>query len=355
MSKSESIKRALPADMNDLEAWSALAFDGIDDYIEELAERSAELSHSAYKELLPQVAQDLEIGVMANVLADAATDPADKLRRLQEPLYNIELWPGWSSAARTTDFLEIMWSINNVAESLPANPDEISRILASVLDDPEVWSFPLAPTAIVAAHQLQEADVRLILGTFVDAWNLASETPSFRGSSLIDTANAGIERAAPLLAVTVLNPAAPMDLVDTVLRICTFSDDEELKLAFWEYISACLTEERMYGGYWDPVEVWQLGFFGNGLADDAPPMDSRHILHVLEHFRQHQDTLDLVTPYDEPLASQVMTLYASREDVDLMALADIARTNPWVDALQAAIANPKTPDDAKAAGARRIS
>jgi hypothetical protein len=355
MTENQPHGRVLPEDLNDVDAWYELEFNTIDDYIKELVARAAELSHDTYRELLPEFPQDSDIFIWSTELARAASDPIDKFRRLQEPLYNIGGWPGWESADRNAEFLEIWWAISDVAKELPGDPEDLSRVLAAIMDDPEIWYFPLAPTAIIATHHLREQDLRLVLQTFVDAWDLSSDTPTFNGSHKIDIPDGAIDLAAPLIAVASLNPQAPMELVDAVLRIATFGDDDRLRLAFWEYVSACLTDDRVYAGYWDPLDVWRSGFFGNGLAKDAPPMDAAHVMRVLTHFKEHASALDLANTWGEQtVAPQVMTFLAQRTDTDPQVLADIALNCPWVDPVQAVIANPNTPDTAKAAGALRL-
>jgi hypothetical protein len=343
----------LPEDINDLAAWYKLDRDDID--LEELKARASEMSHDTYKELLAEIPEDDFIAMWVELFAEAATDPGDKLRRLQEGLYNHAAWPAQETLSQDPEFLGVMRSVNDIAQGLPGDPDVISKVLAYLLEDPEIWMFPLAPTAIVAAQRVREQDLRLILDTFLSAWDLSGETPVYRGSSRVEALDGHIEDAAPLIAVAVLNPAAPKDLVDAVLRICTFSALEPLKLAFWEYVSACLTDERRSGGYWAPSALWQSGFFDSCLDEDAPPMDAAHVGHVLMHFKDHSDALNLVNPWGErTLVSQVMTLLASRSDVDPQVLADIALNCSWVKPVQAAINNPKTPESAKAAGVLRL-
>lgn len=350
--------RMLPADLNDMRAWLELELEEIDEYLGELEARAAELSPSTFRELMRNeiVAED-DIYFWGTRLVQATDDPLRKLQVMQAILFNVDIWPGWESAANNVEFLEFLWQIGTVAKELQSDPEVLSSVLEQLLDDPEIWWFPLAPTAIIAAHPVREQDVRMILGKFINAWDLSQDEPEFIGSDDIDDEleDGDTELSAPLIAVCVLNPSAPMDLVDAVLKIATFGNSEKFPLAFWEYVSACLTDDRVYTGYWDPVEVWRAGFFGNGLDKDAPPIDPSRALHILKHFKKHATHLDLANPYGEQtLAPQVMTFLASRPDVDPETLTDIAMNCRWVDPVRAAIQNPITPDEAKAAGALRI-
>jgi hypothetical protein len=49
-----------------------------------------------------------------------------------------------------------------------------------------------------------------------------------------------------------------------------------------------------------------------------------------------------------------MSLLARRDDVDPQVLEDMALNSLWVQVVQTAIANPNTPETAKAAGALRL-
>lgn len=358
MTSDEAATKVLPADMNDLRAWLDLELGDIDDYFSELEERAPELTPSTFRDLMrEEIVADEDIYSWGSALVDTTTDPLRKLQVMQAILFNVDIWPGWESAANNVEFLEFLWQIGTVAKDLQSDAEMLSSVLEQLMADPEIWLFPLAPTAIIAAHPVREHDVRMILERFVNAWDMSQDEPKFIGSDAIDDdlEEGDTELSAPLIAVCVLNPCAPRDLVETVLKIATFGSSEKFRLAFWEYISACLTEDRVYAGYWDPIEVWGRGFFGNGLDEDAPPMDPATTLNILKHFKNHATQLDLANPWGEQtLAPQVMTFLASRPDADPETLTDIAMNCKWVDPVRAAIQNPKTPDEAKAAGALRI-
>lgn len=349
----------LPADMNDINAWLELDLGPLDDYVSELERRAAEVLPRTFRQLIrEEVITGWDVSIWCTILRDASKTPLKRFQFMQVVLQNIDVWPGWDSADNEVELLNFLWDTGSLASELPDDPDLLSALLNDLFRDREIWRFPLAPTAIIASHSLQEQDLRSILGRFFGSWNLAGNTPRWVGSRVFDEefTEEDLYLTTPLLAVCALNPQTPVQLVDDLLSVSTFSDVGMFKLAFWEYISACLTDDRVYSGYWDPIEVWGLGFFGNGLADDAPPMDSTHVLRVLKHFKTYAEELDLMNPWGEgTLAPQVLTLLASREDVDVETLTDIALNCRWAEPVKAAIANPKTPDTTKAAGALRIS
>jgi len=349
----------LPADMNDITQWRELELGNPDDHIRELEQRATEMRPEVFRQLLlEEILTGDDTVIWAATLREAATAPLVELQLMQAVIQNTENWPGWDSASNDADYLNYWWETATLASELPDDSTSLSALLRSLFDDPSVWRFPLAPTAIIASHDLQEQDLRSILETFLGSWDLSSDTPVWVGSSALDEdfTEEDLYFTTPLLAVCALNPETPVRLLDDLLSVTTFSDDGMFKLAFWEYISACLTDDRVYAGYWDPIDVWGQGFFGNGLAEDAPPMDSTHVLHVLKHFKTYVDRLDLDNPWGErTLPPQVLTFLASREDVDVETLTDIALNCRWADPVKAAIANPSTPEATKAAGALRIS
>ena len=344
----ESTPHGLPLDMNDLDAWSELLDldpGGIDE--DELTRRAAEMSHGTFKTLLQEeyIAGD-DYPFWASTLADGATSALDRLRRLQEPLYNVNLWPGWESADRNAEFLDLMWTIDAIVANLPPEPELLSETLRGLLEDPDIWLLPLAPTALIAMHELLPTDLDLVLETFVDAWDTSEDTPVYRGSIRIEAPNKVIDEVAPLLAVAVLHPAARAELCDLVLRIMTESSEENLKLAFWAYISACLTDDRRTG-YWDPVAIWHEGFFTNGLPKDRPLSDSEHQLRCLNHFWGNEEILDLADPWgNHDLAPLMLTLLAKHSETPPATLSILARLCPRPEVVLAAISNPRTPEDA---------
>lgn len=349
----------LPADMNDINAWLDTDLDSLDDYIAELELRATELTPDTFRQLVCEgLLAEYSVPIWCAVLRDAAETPLRRFQFMQIVLQNVEVWPGWDSASSEPEFLDILWTAGSLASELPDDPDLLTSILRDLFLDREIWRFPLVPTAIIASHHLREQDLCSTLEAFLGSWDLSSDTPVWVGSTAFDDdfAEEDLYFTTPLLAICALNPETPIQLLDDLLSVTTFSDDVMFKLAFWEYISACLTDDRVYSGYWDPIDVWGQGFFSNGLAEDGPPMDSQRVLHVLQHFKTYADRLDLENPWGErTLAPQVLTLMANREDVDIETLSDIALNCRWADPVKAAIANPKTPEASRATAALRIS
>ena len=349
----------LPADMNDVTQWRELVLGSPDDHIQELEQRATEMRPEVFRQLLlEQVLAGDDTLIWAATLCEAATAPLLELQLMQAVIQNTENWPGWDSASNDADYLNFWWETVTLARELPDDSASLSALLRSLFDDPSIWRFPLAPSALIASHELQEQDLRSMLETFLGSWDLSGAAPVWVGSNAFDDdfAEEDLYFTTPLLAICALNPETPIQLLDDLLSVTTFSDDVMFKLAFWEYISACLTDDRVYSGYWDPIDVWGHGFFSNGLAEDGPPMDSQRVLHVLEHFKTYADRLDLENPWGErTLAPQVLTLMANREDVDIETLSDIALNCRWADPVKAAIANPKTPEASRATAALRIS
>lgn len=355
----QEFRGKLPNNLSEISAWRDVDLGSFDDYSEELGTRASEMSPEVFALILREnLVSGYDIYFWGNTLVNATSDPLSKFQFLQVILQNIDNWPEWEYASGTVEFLEFCWSTSTLARELPSEPDLLSSILRGLMRDPGVWRMPMAPAAIIAAHPVSVEDVQLILQAFISAWDLSHDMPEFIGFDGIGShfEETDLELMAPLLALCTINPAAPMPLVESLLAIATFSDVDQFKLAFWEYVSACLTDNREYGGYWDPIEVWQRGFFGNGMATDAPPTDSAHVLKLLKHFKTYSQVLDLTNPHGErTLAAQVLTFLAGREDVDVATLEDIALNCLWVDPVRAAIANPKTPESSRAAGALRIS
>ena len=307
------MEEQLPADLNSWEDWpESLDIDG-------LISRIGELSLGTFREVIQEEVLDLTVGafIVATSRAELEREPLQKLRWLQEPMLSPDYWPETVGEGWHVEFLELMWDCMSVVTSLPEDPQRNAALLDELLADPDIWTCPVAPSALLAVQPLAPSSADRVLSTFSGAWAREPDGSwQFSGSRAIESDEWGMHRAVPLVAIACLNPHAHPDLILEVVDICTTArGDDLMALIFWEYVCACLVEADAVNS-WIPDPWWDQGFFGNGLPPGAPPVGAEQLRTLATAFAGRHEQWNLVSVHGENLAEDLAQALAQRHELD---------------------------------------
>lgn len=301
---------------DDLDAWEDWP-EPLD--IDALISRIGELSLGTFREVIQEEVLDLAVGafIVATSRAEMEREPLQKLRWLQEPLLSPDYWPETVGEGWHVEFLELMWDCISVVTSLPEDPQRNAALLDELLADPDIWTCPVAPSALLAIQPLTATSANHVLSTFRSAW--AQEPDGswhFRGSRAIESDELGMRHAVPLVAIACLNPHANPDLILEVVDICTATrGDGQLALFFWEYVAGCLgTADTSIA--WIPHPWWEQGFFGNGLPPGAPPVGIEQLNTLAMAFVGRHEQWNLVSVYGEHRTADLAEALAQRNELN---------------------------------------
>lgn len=307
------MEEQLPDDLDAWEDWP----EPLD--IDALISRIGELSLGTFREVIQEEVLDLllDASIVATTRAVIEQEPLQKLRWLQEPLLSPDYWPDPVGEGWHVEFLELMWDCISVVKSLPEDPQRNSALLSDLLADPDIWTCPVAPSALLAIQPLSPSSADRVLTTFSSAWAREPDGSwQFRGSPAIESDEWGMRRAVPLVAIACLNPHANPDLILEVVDICTMTHgDDRLALFLWEYVCACLVEVEALNS-WIPDPWWDQGFFGNGLPSDAPPVGVKQLLTLAAVFARRHEQWNLVSVHGEQMGGDLAQALAQRQELD---------------------------------------
>ena len=307
------MEEQLPADLNSWEDWP----EPLD--IDELVSRIGELSLGTFREVIQEEVLDLTVGafIVATSRAEMEREPLQKLRWLQEPLLSPDYWPETVGEGWHVEFLELMWDCISVVTSLPEDPQRNAALLDELLADPDIWTCPLAPSALLAVQPLAPSSADRVLSAFSGAW---AQEPNgrwqFRGTQGIESDELGMRRGIPLVAIACLNSNANLDLVARVVDVCsTESSDGHLALYFWEYVCACLVEVGTFN-LWAPDRWWDQGFFSNGRPPGTPPVGVEQFRMLATTFAASHEEWNLVNVHGEDRTVDLAEALAQRHELD---------------------------------------
>ncbi|TEX51638.1 MAG: hypothetical protein B7C55_04550 [Actinomycetales bacterium mxb001] len=333
-------------DLNDWEAWP----DDVD--IEELASRAKELRFDVFREVLMNEVISYEDGLaVAYAHLEGETDLLTEMRWLQEPLLSPDYWPELSHTGWHIDYLEAMWSIIEIASSLPDDERGNSELLEALLDDPDTWVCPVAPAAILAVSPTASESADAVLEVFARAWTgEAGSSWSFVGSRAIESDAFGIARVSPLLAVACVHPRADKELIARTAEICSRNQsNSELGAFFWDFVRACLVKDRSRM-VWLPYPWWEHGFFANGLPETAPLVGGDQVRKLAQLFLFGLDNWNLPNDLGDLRTEEVAEAFAGRPELDDLLLRQFALL-PYPDAKSAVRLNPQSSDETRALAA----
>lgn len=307
------MEHQLPADLNAWEEWP----EPLD--VDALVGRIGELRLDTFREVIQEEVLDLllDASFVATSRAAMEQEPLQKLRWLQEPLLSPDYWPDTVGEGWHVEFLDLMWDCISVVTSLPEDPQCNSAFLSDLLADPDIWTCPVAPSALLAVQPLSPDSADRVLNTFLSAW---AQEPNgswqFRGTQAIESDELGMRRAIPLVAIACLNPNASLDLVARVVDVCSSqSSDGRLALYFWEYVSACLVEVGKFNP-WAPDPWWDQGFFSNGRPPGTPPVGAEQFRTLATTFAANHEAWDLVSVHGEDRTVDLAEVLAQRNELD---------------------------------------
>lgn len=337
----------LPADLNAWEEWP----EPLD--IDALVGRIGELRPDTFREVIQEEVLDLllDAPIVATSRATMEQEPLQKLRWLQEPLLSPDYWPETRGEGWHVEFLELMWDCISVVTSLPRVAHSNSALLDGLLADPDIWTCPVAPSALLAIQPLAPGSADRVLDTFLSAWTQGPDgTWVFCGTQAIESDELGMRRAIPLVAIACLNPNADPDLVSVVIDVCTSSGtDDSIALFFWEYVAACLANADTSIA-WMPHPWWEQGFFANGLPPGTPPVGIEQLNTLAMAFVADHEQWNLVSIHGEYRAGDLATALATRNELNDDLLRRFAALG-FPQVKKAVCSHPNSSDETKALAA----
>ena len=337
-----------PADINDWEDWP----ESVD--LNYLCSRIDHLTLRTFKNvLLEEILDGDEAFIVATTAAERQINSIARLKWLQEPLYNPNVWPEWNGDGFWVEYLTLMWSVTEEASRL-RHPEQAASTLMALMEDPDVWQFPLGPAAIVAQCPIPAVNVNSILQTFVSGWRSEpSGGYEFRGHPLIEADASSIRLCAPLLAICCLHPEADPMLVKRVAATCSEASGESAAICdhFWQYVACCMLRRQEGRGDWCPYVTWRDGFFGNGLPDGLPQVGANQLAVLAGLFLNGYRKWDFEADRGfSETREGVATAMASRPELADELLQGLAASSvPRV--AQAVLANPAASDHTRALAA----
>jgi hypothetical protein len=347
-----------PDDINEWDAWPEPT--GVD-WIDGLVAHLDGFTFESFREALIEEALSSDDAVIiAECAAERCPDLVGKIRWLQEPLYNTNLWPEYWGDGYHDDYLGLMWKVTELIGAHLQDQESASAALDELMQDDDIWHFAVGPAAILAQCPVKSDSVNAILRTFITYWPQYADGMPREVGRYIDCDHAAIISAAPFLAIACLNPAADVALAKQVAEICSRSPDDSERLAneFWEYVTGCLVEDRkgynqdFSGVWWCPVVTWRDGFFQNGLPKGlALPVGPEQLRALVSLFLEGFTSWKLVNVHgDEQLPETATAAFAARPELTNDQLAVLA-VQPWGSTRKAVIANPSARDETKALAA----
>jgi hypothetical protein len=349
-----------PDDINEWDAWPEPAgFDWIDGLVARLDGFTVE----AFKEALQEEKLSGEdAAALAQIAAERCPDFVGKIRWLQEPLYNINLWPEYWADGWHEDYLNLMWKITELTGAHLQDPEYASAALDELIQDDDIWHCAVGPAAILAQCPVNPDSVNAVLRTFITYWPQYADGMTREVGRGIDCDHDSIIEAAPLLAIACLHPAADVALAQRVAEICSEAPDDRERFAneFWEYVTGCLVENRkdvnedFTTKWWCPATTWRDGFFQIGLpADLSLPVGPQQLRALASLFLEGFTSWHLENVYGEQSLPETATAaLAARPELTNDQLAVLA-VQPWGSTRKAVIANPSAQNETKALAAVR--
>jgi len=331
--KMMSREPSLPVDLNDLSTlevcdwWTEFSQQrstesGVMDFFKE--------DDLLYKELLSRASQ-IECDTIEALIGDEIISgpfglglimdivPLTKDSFLQFELLQIGMsthpkWPEQNFDGFHVDFLELMWKTLDLVDEKILDSKDTSKHLELFFTSDKFWRDPIVLTSIVALKRPNEKDLKDLFERFLGVWDFKSQT--LKEDNPLDIYPWDLGGLAPLLAVSVLSPSAPLNLIRKVLDITTWSECEEFGISFWEYVCA-LVSRFDDDAYWAPLVIWRDGFFSNGLCHHQVHIEPRLELECLLFYFKNRSRLDFETVWGERCTQgHVLKLLSKRSDAE---------------------------------------
>lgn len=150
-----------PDDINDWDAWpEQTGLDWIDGLLAHLDGFTIESFREA---LIEDVLSSDDAVIIAERAAERCPDFVGKIRWLQEPLYNTNLWPEYWADGFQKDYLDLMWKITELIGTHLQDLESASAVLNELMQDDDIWHCAVGPAAILAQHPVNPDSVNTIL------------------------------------------------------------------------------------------------------------------------------------------------------------------------------------------------
>jgi hypothetical protein len=303
----KGVAEMLPRDLSDLDSWEGFEQSHTPQDLAELKARIGEIGPEHIRGLVDQNLVSLQFGAgLTSQLVSALENPVTRLEFLQHMISTARDWPDSHGDSFHVEYLELMWESIKIAKTLKLSSEELSDLLSSWLNDSTFLELPVALTAVVSLHPMEEVHSDAIASSFLECWEIGGKSEhsnSFlRDSNDWDIFEESLADLAPLIAVLTLNPSTKASNQEKLMRLTISSGYNDFAVAYWAYICAVLTTDRE-AGYFDPSAIWHNGFFANGLPKNAPKFDPEGSYRCLLFFWENRNNLDLENYHGEQVTA----------------------------------------------------
>jgi len=321
----------LPIDLNDLSTlencdwWTEFSqrrsdSSGIMDFVKEddplykeLLSRASQIECDTIEELIGAeiISGPFALGLIMDMVP-LEKDTFLQLEFLQIGMSTCPQWPEQNFDGFHVDFLELMWQTINLVDETILDSNDACKYLERFLTSDKFWRYPIVLSSIVALKSPNKKSLVDLFEKFFEIWDFKSQTLNEENS--LDIMHRHLGSLAPLLAVSVLSPSSPLNLVRKVLNITTWAENIEFGISFWEYACALISRGDEES-YWAPEVVWHDGFFGNGLWHHQVHIDSKLELECLLFYFKNRCKLDFENIWGERITQRhVIELLSKHPD-----------------------------------------
>jgi hypothetical protein len=304
----------LPENLEDI-SWGDYSDGWPHSFVTELRSRIGEVTNELISDAIDEESVSLESGAeLALELADSIKSTVKKLEFLQYTLASIvdshDDWDYIPSA-----MLEVMWKILEIVDlhtKMETEDTALQKAAGDWLADQNMTNFPVALCATFALAPGMQTVADSAIESFLECWNWSGKEFTLKENNNWDVFEWNLEEFAPLAAILSLTPTSNPSAVEKLFRITLEGAYPSFSLAFWEYVTGYLAEDRE-SWLWSPSEAWNRGFFSNLPAPSKlPSIRPESSYRALEFFFTNIDNHNLTDVHGEQtLAIRVVAMFAS--------------------------------------------